>query len=109
MIVTQKSPETAFLGRYRGWIPVLMAVVIVLMATHGAEASGPSHEIDAIRGELSPAPAASAVTPSRQVQVPATTTRPAYWAFVPTGDSSLARSCSPCMAWVRSATRWAVS
>ncbi len=88
VIVTQKSPETAFLGRCRGWIPVLMAVVIVLMATHGAEASGPSHEIDAIRGELSPAPAASAVTPSRQVQVPATTTRPAYWAFVPTGDSS---------------------
>ena len=69
MIVTQKSPETAFLGRYRGWIPVLMAVVIVLMATHGAEASGPSHEIDAIRGELSPAPAsaASAVIPSRQI------------------------------------------
>jgi len=88
VIVTLKSPETAFLGRCRGWIPVLMALVMLVMATRGAEASGANPELTAISGELSPAPPASAVTPSRQTQVPATTTRPAYWAFVPTGDAS---------------------
>ena len=80
-----RSTEAAALGR----VLVVLLVVLSLIAgaTARAEASGDG-EAPIVAADASSGADALAVTPSRQIQVPASASRPAYWAFVPTGTSA---------------------
>jgi poly(3-hydroxybutyrate) depolymerase len=63
-------------------------MLFVALALRGTEAAGPNTaDAEAVR-EASSAHEAPEMTPSREVRVPASVTRPAYWAFVPTGTAA---------------------
>ena len=72
----------------RGLFAVVFALLLVATATANAEASAPGEAPIETAADAIPGPESPAVTPSRQVQVPASASRPAYWAFVPTGTSA---------------------
>lgn len=88
MNVTLISPNTRTARPSCLWLPAVIATLLISIATSAAEASSPDVMQGAVFADSGPAPEVGAITQSRQVHVPASATRPAYWAFVPTGDAS---------------------
>jgi poly(3-hydroxybutyrate) depolymerase len=81
--------KTWIISLIKQGLTVLLAVFLAIAgATVSAEASGPDGVFASSVEDASPSPEVPAVTPSRQVQVPASGTRPAYWAFIPTGTTA---------------------
>ena len=72
----------------RGLVAVVVVLLLIAAATANAEASGSGEAPIETAADASPGAETPAVTPSRQIQVPASAARPAYWAFVPTGTSA---------------------
>ena len=74
-------------GRRVGVVLFAFALA-VLSSAHRAEAADPFAPDASTFRDTSPSQEAPTVTPSRQIQVQASASRPAYWAFVPTGTAA---------------------